>query len=295
MESDYKVIKISRRRKDEKNASYIVQNIETKIYDQIKVPQNEVCYEKGDIVDKKYIDCFNNDKLYKDYQKINCNEEAVYIDNLKEIANFIKESEKDKEFLKNKLLVKSIQKESQHPNHSKCASKKSNDNKEKTICRCMYHHNSKNSDKSFCKNCNLENQWRNISKKVEILEYEYPTTKKYENVGGMDLILEYDNQIYATEVKPKNSSETLARMFAEILTYTQDTKLLEEESFMHGRSPKPAICFFKDSKQQKAFDKYKTELKETMDIICEKIFVFIINTKENEDKIVDFNIEPYNN
>lgn len=127
------------------------------------------------------------------------------------------------------------------------------------------------------------------------MEYEYPTTRKYENVGGMDLILEYNNQIYACEIKPENSTETLARMFAEILTYTLDTERLEKESFMKNRKPKPAIGFFENSKQHKAFNKYKSELKDKMDIICEKISVFIIKIKKNENEIIDFQIEPYTN
>lgn len=129
MASDYKVIKISRRRKDETNASYIVQNGEK--IDQIKVPQDEVRYEKGDVVDTKYIDSFNKVKLYKDYQKINCNEEIVYKSNLKEIANFIQKSYKEPAFLKKQLLWEKVLRESQTPNHSKCAGKKSNDKKKK--------------------------------------------------------------------------------------------------------------------------------------------------------------------
>ena len=294
MLSNYKVIKISRRRKSEKNASYIVQKKDTQIYDQIKVPQNEIFYEIGDYVEKKYIDCLNNEKLYKDYQKINCNEKLVYSSNLKEIADFIQESNNHKDILRKKLLWDKIQKEEQNPEHTSCAGKKKNDLKEKTICRCMYHYNSKNSNKSICNNCSLKPKWRNVSRDVTILEYEYPTTKKYENVGGMDLILEYKNQIYATEIKPENSNETLARMFAEILTYTQDTNMLEKEGFMNGRKANPAICFFEGSKQNKDFKKYKSELEDIMNIICKTISVFIIK-KRNEDKeIIDFEIEYLN-
>ncbi len=292
MASEYKVIKISCRRKNGDTASYVIQNGD--IYDQIKVLQKEISYERGDIVDTKYIDFIKKDKLYKDYQKINCREKRVYASNLIEISNFIRQSYKDPTFLEEKLLWKKIQKDEQNPDHSKCAGKISDDTKEKTICRCMYHYNSTNTDKSACKSCSLKPKWHNVSNDVDILEYEFPTTKKYENVGGMDLIFEYKRQIYACEIKPENSTETLARMFAEILTYTLDTKRLEQESFMKKRKPKPAIGFFENSKQHKEFDKYKTELKEDMDIICEKISVFIIKTTKNKNGIIDFKIEPYN-
>ena len=289
MLTDYKVIKVSSR--GDKTSSYLVQKKGTNIYDQIKIQNSEKIYELGEYVNENHLDYIANKKIYKDYQKINCNEEQIIISNLNEIADFIQESYKNSDFLKNKLLPKKIQKEDQNPNHSSCDGKISKDRKEKPICRCMYYYNSNKNSKKICNQCALE-KWRNKSKDVNILEYEYPTTKKYKNVGGIDLILEYKNQIYATEVKPKTSRETLPRMFAEILTYTQDTEKLEEQDFMKGRKPRPAICFFEGSKQHKAFIKYKTELQEPMAIICKKIFTFIVKTESNEEGIIDFIIEP---
>ncbi len=288
MKSDYKIIQISRKRKNEENASYIIENINTHKYDQIKVPQNEKIYEKNDYVDTKHIDVLNNEKIYKDYQKINCRNKKVYKDNLIEIADFLITSKNDPDFLRKKLLWNKIEKESQTPNHKTCAGKTTDDEKEKTICRCMYHYNL---DNSFCNTCKLKPKWHNDNPEIKIIEYEYPTDKHYKCVGGVDLVIEYKNKVYATEVKPETSKETLARMFSEILTYTQDIEQLKREKNISVIYP--AICFFENSKQHQDFKKYSDELPDIIKTIRQSISVFIITTKKNKNTI-DFFIQPYN-
>ena len=72
-----------------------------------------------------------------------------------------------------------------------------------------------------------------------------------ENLGRIDWLLDDNGNMLASEVKPPNSSETIVRMIAEILTYTIDTPYT------------PAICFFKTtneghfSKQCKDYLKFK--------------------------------------
>ena len=99
-----------------------------------------------------------------------------------------------------------------------------------------------------------------------------------QKVGGMDLILD---DTYAVEVKPQSSSETLTRMFAEIITYTLDC----------AAGYKPAICFFEDSQQMKDFEKYRYNPDLQFIIKFIKIFYFKI-TKMSP--ICEFKILPYN-
>jgi len=284
MEPVFKVVSIASKGKD--NQSYNIQNQQTLQYDQIKVPVN-IEYKIGDIIDNNFVDSINKSKLYKDYQKINSRDKCIYQDNLKELSGFIEKSKIDPNFLKELLLWNKIENELQNPVHIICGKKQKSDGKEKTICRCMYHFN-KDTERQECLTCKQKERWHNISPDVKILEYEYPTTKKYTNVGGIDLILEYNDQIYATEVKPKSSKETLARMIAEILTYTCDIELLKQEPFIKGRNILPAICFFKNSDQEKDFYTYK----ELLEPILKTITVFVINKKENPNGITDFSMEP---
>ena len=120
---------------------------------------------------------------------------------------------------------------------------------EKRICRCWCYHN-KTVKGQDCSSCNFSFRKKNVGK-FEIVDYEVPTKFAMKQLGGIDWLLKKNECMYAAEVKPPNSSETIVRMMAEILTYTIGTTYI------------PAICFFKtdmngnESKQCIDYLKYK--------------------------------------
>jgi len=122
---------------------------------------------------------------------------------------------------------------------------------EKRICRCWNYFNKEASSKD-CMFCTFGFKKVNAGK-YEIVDYEVPTVYSMEQLGGIDWLLKRDDDLFATEVKPPNSSETLIRMIAEILTYTI------------GTSYTPSICFFKTnmfgnpSKQYVDYIKYRED------------------------------------
>ena len=87
-----------------------------------------------------------------------------------------------------------------------------------------------------CGVCEFEFKRTNVGD-IQILDYEVPTEFAMEKLGGIDWILDDVGQALATEVKPPESTETIVRMIAEILTYTV------------GTSYTPAICFFKTTRE----------------------------------------------
>ena len=83
------------------------------------------------------------------------------------------------------------------------------------------------------------------------------------------------------EVKPVDSTETLTRMIAEILTYTLDCAI----------EYKPGICFFEGSKQMEDFEKYRSN--SDFQYILKFVKPFYIKIVE-EGKINKYKILPYN-
>ena len=225
--------------------------------------------------------------MYKDRPEVNQQNEFTFLQVLHEEALWLKkyhEEHEDKKKLKEEFLPRSAIKLSNgkepkehYPKHNGCSSIRKQDSTkltEKRICRCMYYY--KDTSKK-CLHCLLETKWRNIGN-IQITNYEWPTKHVYKNVGGMDLIL--DNT-YAVEVKPQGSTETLTRMFAEIMTYTLDC----------AAGYKPAICFFENSQQMKDFEKYRNNPDLQFIIKFIKVFYFkIIKT----GSICEFEIKPYN-
>ena len=224
--------------------------------------------------------------MYKDLLEVNQRNAFSFLQVLHEEALWLKkyyEDNEDKKKLEEKFLPENDIKLSnekypkQHyPNHKWCSGiydPNSTKLTEKRICRCMFYYN-----ESFqkCQNCLLQTKWKNVGQ-IQITNYECPTKHVYKNVGGMDLIFD---DTYAVEVKPQNSSETLTRMFAEIMTYTIDC----------ADDYKPAICFFEDSQQMKDFEKYKDNPDLQFIIKFIKAFYFkIIKT----GPICEFEIIPY--
>ena len=114
---------------------------------------------------------------------------------------------------------------------------------EKRICRCWNYYNKPNRDKK-CDSCPFQFKKKNDGN-IKIIDFEVPTKFNIAKLGEIDWLLKDGDEIFATEVKPPESPETLVRMIAEILTYTIESEY------------KPAICFFNGSKQHRDYNKYK--------------------------------------
>lgn len=137
----------------------------------------------------------------------------------------------------------------------------SNERLEKRTCKCLFFYNL-DTIKKECKKCSFMDRYK--AENFSILEYEIPSYYKPEKdphdkingIGGIDLILEYNGDVYATEVKPSSgNNESIIHMIAEIETYTYgfNGKLAYREG-EEGKPFKKAIAFFKDSPQAKEYE-----------------------------------------
>jgi len=193
----------------------------------------------------------NTNILFKD-TGLNERNNAAYKRNMKELADAIRASEAEPDALR-ALILKGLDTSdgrNHNPNHNSCDYKNSVNDRvtEKRICRCMFYYNrpATNSEQKIrCSECNFKARWENISD-YQIIDYEVPMNTVTQSVGGIDLILKSQgmDMLYAVELKPPNSKETLVRMVAEILTYTN---LLDHKVKIEGNeyNIQPAICFFK--------------------------------------------------
>lgn len=223
-----------------------------------------------------------NEVLYKDKANINHRNKKTYDSNLKDLANLVRNAEKNSNgwpLLREKLLGNIEKSKKTNLAHNYCDFPKRNYKSdrvtEKRICRCMKYYGQ---DKDLCSGCKFKQKWNNIGGEYRITDYEVPMEYVIPKVGGIDLLI---NDQYATEIKPEGSSETLVRMFAEILTYTIDN------------SYTPAICFFEGSKQMEDFQKYKKDNNEDLELLMKYVNVFYITY--NEDKeigIANYEIKP---
>ena len=103
--------------------------------------------------------------------------------------------------------------------HSHCAGLNSERYTEKRLCKCMYYLNSTHSKR--CDKCAFRDRFEVVGD-YQITDYEVPAYYYGDGIGEIDLIISKDNICYATEVKPyKGNNETLLRMIAEIMTYTE--------------------------------------------------------------------------
>ena len=166
--------------------------------------------------------------MYKDRSEVKHRNDSDFLQVLHEEAEWLKRYHVDHEdkkmleelFLPEDEIYAPNEKDSKqhYPKHEKCSGIRIGDSTkltEKRICRCMFYYGKR---PVKCQNCLLINKWQNVGE-IEVTEYEWPTIQVYNETGGIDLIL--DNK-YAVEVKPVDSTETLTRMIAEILTYTLD-------------------------------------------------------------------------
>ncbi len=229
--------------------------------------------------------------LFKDKEDIN--HKSAEKNNIKKLCDICKEATKqdgslDKKILQDQLKVgKNIIEDKGHIHaHEECSGCDTPTRTEKRVCRCMYYYNSKKK-KDCGENCKLcLKKWNNQGS-ITIENYEIPMERVYKNVGGIDLILKFEGNLYGAEVKPWYSKETISRMVAETLTYT---------SAIHD-DYKPAILVFEKSNQFKSLKKLDTN--EDWRIITEYVKVFVIRTgnidldKGPYPKNVDFIIEEY--
>lgn len=185
-------------------------------------------------------------EFYKDSYDIN--QRSALGEKLKELSNIVCKGNYEE------VLLPHPRKEFCHNvDHIRCSLRISNGIQritEKRICRCWNYYN-KDIHQEKCDVCDFGFKKKNAGS-ITICDYEVPTDFSMDNLGGIDWLLCDGTQKIAAEVKPPNSTETLARMIAEILTYTIETVYT------------PAICFFKTqmdgktpSKQMKDYLKYK--------------------------------------
>ncbi len=208
---------------------------------------------------------------------------------LKKIADKCREAYKNdvlnEEVLSELLIDENATKgKPQKPDHNKCALVKESPRMggEKQICRCMYFYNT--GTYKECENeCDLT-PWKNVGN-IPVKEYEYPSKYVIDGIGGIDLVLEYNNKRYGTEVKPPKSEETVSRMVAEILTYRVVDRLIEFE---------PAIAVFKGSKQHSVIKELENnENEDWLEIKKKKLITVFVIEYEEKNGVNEFSIKPY--
>ncbi len=134
--------------------------------------------------------------------------------------------------------------------HNHCVGLNTERFTEKRLCKCMYYLNSIHTKR--CDNCAFRDRF-DVVGNYKITDYEVPAFYYGNDIGEIDLIISDGNIHYATEVKPyKGNNETLLRMIAEIMTYTEGYP---------ERKYKKAIAFFErncddgeETAQQKEYE-----------------------------------------
>ncbi len=216
------------------------------------------------------------------------NDEAVN-NALKELAAICDEAYcngvkyKNNSYLRKEMFDKNLSASGKHnPERSKCdwESDKKNPEKEteKRICRCMYYYDNCSDE---CRNkCPLNRKWcENEDSKIKVVGYEMPMSDAVPGVGGIDLLLDDGNEKYAVETKrPEGNVDTIALMFAEIMTYTCDTEYL------------PAIAVFENGFHHRKIKKLLKEKNEYFLKILKYIKIFIISYSENSG-IANYSID----
>ena len=145
--------------------------------------------------------------------------------------------------------------------HKECKGTTTETSTEKRLCRCLYYWNTKRTE--HCDTCKYQQGRCEIKGDYRIIDYEVPAYYDGNGIGEIDLLLEGDGKIYATEVKPpQGNSECILRMIAEILTYTLGSDKAYEK----------AIAFFENTPQSKEYSQLTPNVKKLLE--KEKITVF---------------------
>lgn len=226
--------------------------------------------------------------LFKNKEGINHRNKKDYAANLQELVKAIRKGEK----AKRELLLGGSNATYQHtPNHSTCTydQKKGCQRKtEKRLCRCIYFLNGPKEQQEKCKGCPHPYSKYTLAGGYTIKDYE--VAAPYNEHNGVDLIWTApDGETYAAEVKPADSTETIIRMVAEILTYT-----LPADGFpVLG---KPAICFFKKTSKGQPSAQWREYLawKDDVDFktMLDSVHVFYFTSEGNKLTIHDAEKEP---
>lgn len=191
--------------------------------------------------------------MFKDKANINHKTKSTYSANIKELAAAIKAGNTRNFLLENEEPKKGVHR----PEHKGCTYSGKDNTRitEKRLCRCMHYYNLE-TPAAKCEKCPFTARRKNEGEYI-ILDYEVPMATVWKKVGGIDLLIQgkKDNTVYAVEVKPEKSKETLVRMVAEILTYAEISDYQLEN---YGKI-KPGICFFKDSQQWHDYEAFKND------------------------------------
>ena len=164
--------------------------------------------------------------------------------------------------------------------HEYCSKLSGDSFTEKRLCRCMYYKNSNH--ETECELCGYRERFK-VTGDYQIIDYEVPAFYYGDGIGEIDLVISDGVDCYATEVKPyKNNKETLLRMIAEIMTYT--------DGYTEGVYKK-AIAFFEKNcddgsftSQQREYDEKELETSELIKKADITVFRFEI-AGENEFRI----------
>ena len=217
--------------------------------------------------------------MFKDKDNINHRSEKEYGDNIRLLADAIRKDDKSPGALREFLLSGGVKLAATHrPSHAACDYKSSDNIRvtEKRLCRCMYYYNL-TPRQSPCESCGFPCKRKNTGS-FKICDYEVPMPDVWENVGGIDLMLREASRpgiFYGVEVKPPSSRETLVRMAAEILTYTQISGGRAVISPEQTVPFLPGLCFFEGSAQDKDYGKYRDD--PDFRVILTRVSVFVIH------------------
>lgn len=228
--------------------------------------------------------------MFKDKANINHRNPQDYVKNLHLLADAVKSGQM--ETLREFLLEGSVETYSHNPDHTACTytSDMSERITEKRLCRCIYFlSNDKVSDeqKQKCASCKFPLSKLKLGGGYDVEDYE--VAAPYNEHNGIDLVWKGSDGAYAVEVKPANSTETILRMVAEILTYT----LPVEGQAAVG---KPAICFFQKNTQGKLSAQWREYLawkgNEDFKTILKCVHIFYFTKDGDRLTIHDAEKEP---
>lgn len=132
---------------------------------------------------------------------------------------------------------------------------------EKRLCRCLRNYSPENPD---CKHCKVRSNefFGKIVDPVSarIIDFEIPVSiDGKDGIGKIDILLEKEGIHYCTEVKPLWNTETILRMVAEIVTYTEILKKCNKKAFLEKYKVsiddcKKAILYMEGSKQDEQWN-----------------------------------------
>lgn len=163
--------------------------------------------------------------------------------------------------------------------HNRCSGLSFSKNRnftEKRLCKCLFYRNE--NYPMACEKCGFPERFK-VMGDYSIVDYEVPAFYYGDGIGEIDLVISDGEVCYATEVKPyKGNKETLLRMIAEIMTYT--------EGYPVG-TYKKAIAFFeknRDDGEKTAQQKEYEVAKSTFFALLKKADITVFRFEEVGEK-----------